>query len=125
VSARIVELDVLRYDPERDAEPYFQRYAVPCEAEWVVLDALTAIKERIDPTLAFRWSCHMAICGSCGITTSSAQISSARSRFCAFSCSDSYFAKSCSTFRWSLFSSAAASTGFCRFAAAVLPSCRV
>jgi fumarate reductase iron-sulfur subunit len=67
VSARIVQLDVLRYDPERDAEPYFQRYAVPCEAEWVVLDALTAIKERIDPTLAFRWSCHMAICGSCGM----------------------------------------------------------
>ena len=32
-----------------------------------VLDALTAVKENIDPTLNFRWSCHMAVCGSCGM----------------------------------------------------------
>jgi fumarate reductase iron-sulfur subunit len=35
--------------------------------EWVVLDALNAVKETIDPTLAYRWSCHMAVCGSCGM----------------------------------------------------------
>ena len=68
MNGRIVEIEVLRYDPERDAEPYFQRYEVPCEDEWVVLDALNAIKERIDPTLSYRWSCHMAVCGSCGMT---------------------------------------------------------
>jgi fumarate reductase iron-sulfur subunit len=33
----------------------------------VVLDALNAVKEKIDPTLNFRWSCHMAVCGSCGM----------------------------------------------------------
>jgi len=67
VNARIVELDVLRYDPETDSEPHFQRYTVPCAEEWVVLDALNAVKESIDPTLNYRWSCHMAVCGSCGM----------------------------------------------------------
>jgi len=67
VNARIVQLDVLRYDPEADSEPRFQRYVVPCAEEWVVLDALNAIKESIDPTLNYRWSCHMAVCGSCGM----------------------------------------------------------
>jgi fumarate reductase iron-sulfur subunit len=64
---RTVELEVLRYNPETDSEPYFQRYSVECEVEWVVLDALNRIKENIDPTLSYRWSCHMAVCGSCGM----------------------------------------------------------
>jgi fumarate reductase iron-sulfur subunit len=67
VNARLVELDVLRYDPEADSEPHFQRYSVPCAEEWFVLDALNAVKENIDPTLNYRWSCHMAVCGSCGM----------------------------------------------------------
>ena len=46
-----VELEVLRYNPETDSEPHFQRYAVPYSDEWVVLDALNHVKETIDPTL--------------------------------------------------------------------------
>ena len=64
---RTVELEVLRYNPETDSEPRFQRYTVTCREEWVVLDALNRIKETIDPTLTYRWSCHMAVCGSCGM----------------------------------------------------------
>jgi len=67
MNARMVELEVLRYDPEADSEPHFQRYAVACAEEWVVLDALNAVKENIDQTLNYRWSCHMAVCGSCGM----------------------------------------------------------
>ena len=67
MSERLVRLDVLRYDPEQDSEPHFQRYEVRCQEEWVVLDALNAVKENIDPTLNYRWSCHMAVCGSCGM----------------------------------------------------------
>ncbi len=67
MSERTVELEVLRYNPETDSEPHFQRYAVPCREEWVVLDALNHVKETIDPTLSYRWSCHMAVCGSCGM----------------------------------------------------------
>ncbi|MCC6209966.1 MAG: succinate dehydrogenase/fumarate reductase iron-sulfur subunit [Burkholderiales bacterium] len=64
---RTVEFEVLRYNPEKDAAPHFQRYSVKCREEWVVLDALNHIKESVDPTLSYRWSCHMAVCGSCGM----------------------------------------------------------
>jgi len=67
MSARPVELEVLRYHPEKDQEPHFQRYSVECPEEWVVLDALNHVKETVDPTLSYRWSCHMAVCGSCGM----------------------------------------------------------
>jgi fumarate reductase iron-sulfur subunit len=33
-----------------------------------VLDALNHIKDRVDGTLSYRWSCRMGICGSCGMT---------------------------------------------------------
>jgi len=67
MSERRVELQVLRYDPEKDEIPHFQSYTVPFSDEWVVLDALNHVKEQIDPTLSYRWSCHMAVCGSCGM----------------------------------------------------------
>src|SRR5258707_11071045 len=62
-----ISLEVLRYSPERDAEPSFQRYDVPLRKDWVVLDALNYIKDKADGSLTFRWSCRMGICGSCGM----------------------------------------------------------
>ena len=67
MSERMIELDVLRYRPETDDAPVFQTYSVPYVDDWVVLDALTHIKDNLDRTLSFRWSCHMAVCGSCGM----------------------------------------------------------
>ena len=34
----------------------------------MVLDGLNYIKDKIDGTLSYRWSCRMGICGSCGMT---------------------------------------------------------
>ena len=62
-----VTLEVLRYRPETDSEPHFQTYTVPYNEDWVVLDALNHIKDHLDGTLSYRWSCHMAVCGSCGM----------------------------------------------------------
>jgi fumarate reductase iron-sulfur subunit len=62
-----VTLKILRYRPETDSAPHFQIYEVPCEDDWVVLDALNHIKDHLDATLSYRWSCHMAVCGSCGM----------------------------------------------------------
>lgn len=64
---REMTFEVLRYRPESETEPVFQTYVVPCEEEWVVLDALNYIKDHLDRSLSFRWSCHMAVCGSCGM----------------------------------------------------------
>jgi len=63
-----ITLQVARYRPETEREPTFQEYQTPCRKEWVVLDALNWIKDNLDGTLSFRWSCRMGICGSCGMT---------------------------------------------------------
>ena len=67
MSARNIELQILRYDPEQDEEPRFQTYDVPYHEDWVVLDAINYVKDELDRTLSYRWSCHMAVCGSCGM----------------------------------------------------------
>jgi fumarate reductase iron-sulfur subunit len=66
--ADTIALEVARYRPETDTEPVFQRYEVPLREDWVVLDALNYIKDKVDGSLSFRWSCRMGICGSCGMT---------------------------------------------------------
>ncbi|WP_367399124.1 succinate dehydrogenase/fumarate reductase iron-sulfur subunit [Halomonas sp. 707D7] len=60
-------LHVKRYLPESDAEPYWQQYEVAVDDSTSLLDALNHIKEELDATLGYRWSCRMAICGSCGV----------------------------------------------------------
>jgi fumarate reductase iron-sulfur subunit len=65
--ADTIALEVLRYRPEQETEPTIQRYEVPFRRDWVVLDALNYIKDRLDGSLSFRWSCRMGVCGSCGM----------------------------------------------------------
>ena len=66
-AGRTVVLEVFRYLPDQDEEPRFQRYELPYREDWVVLDALNYIKDEVDGTLTFRWSCRMGVCGSCGM----------------------------------------------------------
>jgi fumarate reductase iron-sulfur subunit len=65
--AETITLEVARYSPERDSEPAFHKYDVPFRKDWVILDALNYIKDKLDGTLSFRWSCRMGVCGSCGM----------------------------------------------------------
>jgi fumarate reductase iron-sulfur subunit len=58
---------VTRFDPDRDEVPKTQSYEVPCQPDWKVLDALNYIKDHVDASLSHRWSCRMAVCGSCGM----------------------------------------------------------
>jgi fumarate reductase iron-sulfur subunit len=62
-----IALEVTRFSPERDKKPAMQTYEVPLRKEWVVLDALNYVKDRVDGSLSFRWSCRMGVCGSCGM----------------------------------------------------------
>ena len=62
-----ITLNVTRYRPGQDQAPTTQTYAVPYKEDWVVLDALNHIKDQIDGTLSYRWSCRMGVCGSCGM----------------------------------------------------------
>jgi fumarate reductase iron-sulfur subunit len=58
---------VTRFDPDVDEVPKTQTYEVPVQPDWKVLDALNYIKDYIDPSISHRWSCRMAVCGSCGM----------------------------------------------------------
>jgi len=65
--SKTIELRVLRYRPVSDAEPVFETFQVPYSDDMSVLQALQSIKDSQDGTLSFRWSCRMAVCGSCGM----------------------------------------------------------
>ncbi len=64
---KTMKLDIFRYRPDDGSGSKFQTYEVPFEEEWVVLDAVNYIKDEIDGTLSYRWSCRMGVCGSCGM----------------------------------------------------------
>ena len=58
---------VQRYEPTRDEKPCLQEFTVPFSPGMTILDGLFYIKEKLDSALAFRASCRMGICGSCGM----------------------------------------------------------
>ena len=64
---KTIAIECLRYDPETDATPHFRTYYIPFTDDMSVLQGLQHIKDRLDGSLTFRWSCRMAICGSCGM----------------------------------------------------------
>ena len=59
-----VTLAVQRYNPETDAGPHEQRFAVEVEPTDRVLDALMQVYQNQDGTLGFRKSCAHGVCGS-------------------------------------------------------------
>ena len=63
-----ITMEVARYRPEEETGQSVQAYEVPCPKDWVVLDGLNYIKDRLDGSLSYRWSCRMGVCGSCGMT---------------------------------------------------------
>ena len=65
--ADTITLSVSRYRPEQESEPIFQDYEVPFHKNWAILDALNYVKDELDGSLSFRWSCRMGVFGSCGM----------------------------------------------------------
>lgn len=63
-----VELSVFRLSAGEDTESHhYDRYEIEPQLSWSILDALNYIKDEVDSTLTYRWSCQMSICGSCGL----------------------------------------------------------
>jgi fumarate reductase iron-sulfur subunit len=50
------------------ADGRLQAYAVPRREAQTVLDVVTYIQRRLDPTLAYRFACRVGMCGSCAMT---------------------------------------------------------
>jgi len=58
---------IFRFDPDKDKEPEYVDYEVPCQG-LTVLQVLEYIYEHYDRTLAFRYGCDgsgSARCGAC------------------------------------------------------------
>jgi succinate dehydrogenase / fumarate reductase iron-sulfur subunit len=58
---------IRRFDPDNDKAPHYEDYKVHIEPGMTVLDGLHRIRETQDPTLSWRYSCRMGVCGSCGM----------------------------------------------------------
>ena len=59
-TTRTIEIECLRFNPETDTEPHLQTYKVPFHDDMSVLQGLQYIKDNLDGSLTFRWSCRMA-----------------------------------------------------------------
>ncbi|HEX6980699.1 MAG TPA: succinate dehydrogenase/fumarate reductase iron-sulfur subunit [Alphaproteobacteria bacterium] len=46
----------------------FETYTVPRRESQTVLDVVTWIQRRIDPTLSYRYACRVGMCGSCAMS---------------------------------------------------------
>lgn len=60
-------LHILRSDAQDDVEPVFASFTVPHEDDMTVLAALLWIQDHLDGTVAFRYACRGAVCGSCAM----------------------------------------------------------
>src|SRR5919109_557721 len=58
-------LSVFRWS--RGERERWQTFDMDVGADTTVLDALVEIQRRCDPTLAFRFSCRVGMCGSCAM----------------------------------------------------------
>lgn len=49
-------------------EGEYRTYRVPQQASQTVLDVVTYVQRRLDPTLSYRFACRVGVCGSCAMT---------------------------------------------------------
>jgi succinate dehydrogenase / fumarate reductase, iron-sulfur subunit len=63
----MLKVEVYRYNPDTDAEPYMKTYEFDTQGkDLMVLDVLEQLKAR-DESLAYRRSCREGVCGSDGM----------------------------------------------------------
>src|SRR5581483_8866670 len=74
-----VALKIWRYDSS-SGERALREYEFDAPDEATLLDCLDIVKDRVDGTLAYRKSCRMMICGSCGMRMDGAAVLACKTR---------------------------------------------
>lgn len=74
-----VAMKIWRYDSST-GERALKEYEVDAPEEATLLDCLDLVKDRHDGTLAYRKSCRMMICGSCGMRMDGAAVLACKTR---------------------------------------------
>ncbi|MDG6898269.1 MAG: succinate dehydrogenase iron-sulfur subunit [Nitrososphaerota archaeon] len=62
-----ISLKVQKFNPSTDRAPKFVEFKVQPKEGMTVLDAILRIRDYEDHSIAARFSCRMASCGSCGM----------------------------------------------------------
>jgi len=60
-------LKIYRFDPDLDQEARIGTFVIPYQDGMTVLEALFYVLEKVDGSLAFRFSCREGICGACAM----------------------------------------------------------
>jgi succinate dehydrogenase / fumarate reductase iron-sulfur subunit len=58
---------VSRFDPTSNSQPSYQEYTLDVTEGMTILEALLRIQAEQDGSLAFRYACRGAVCGSCAM----------------------------------------------------------
>ncbi len=64
---KFITLRISRYNPKHDDSAKFIEFSVSYEKWTTVLEAILAVKQQFDHSVAVRYSCRQATCGSCGM----------------------------------------------------------
>jgi len=62
-----ITLRIARSNPNQNSKTKFMEFNVSYEKWTTVLDAILHVKEYLDHSIAVRYSCRQATCGSCGM----------------------------------------------------------
>ncbi len=66
-STNSVTLRISKFNPKIDSAATFVEFKVPVQKWTTVLDVILSVKQYLDPSVAVRYSCRQASCGSCGM----------------------------------------------------------
>ncbi len=78
-----VALKIWRYDSST-GERALKEYEIDAPDEATLLDCLDIVKDRVDGTLAYRKSCRMMMCGSCGMRMDGRAVLACKERILPF-----------------------------------------
>jgi len=78
-----VALKIWRYDSSTGARA-LKEYEIDTPEEATLLDCLDIVKDRVDGTLAYRKSCRMMMCGSCGMRMDGRAVLACKERIAPF-----------------------------------------
>ncbi|MCE9651539.1 MAG: succinate dehydrogenase iron-sulfur subunit [Nitrosarchaeum sp.] len=62
-----ITLRIAKYNPEHDSAKKFMDFTITYERWTTVLEAILEVKKHFDHSIAVRYSCRQATCGSCGM----------------------------------------------------------
>ena len=65
--SKTITLRIARFNPTHDREKSFMDFTIPYERWTTVLEAILEVKKHFDHSIAVRYSCRQATCGSCGM----------------------------------------------------------